>query len=168
MSKLLAVRTAQTPLFAEFVFNFNDYATDSVSGVKTTFGSSVALADPSSAVSGLVAGTGIVFDCIPMPQGAVIVGGELIVETAYVGIGAGATLNVGIAGATSGLVSAYDLDAAVANARTALLLTTALACNGGANIRLTLAGMTATATAGKVRLRVSYTLDNRANEVIGA
>jgi hypothetical protein len=101
-----------------------------------------------------------------MPRGAVITGGELIVETAYVGIGAGATLNVGIAGNTAALLSAYDIDAAVTNARTALLLTSPLLCNAGANIRITLAGMTATATAGKVRLRVAYTIDGKANETI--
>lgn len=166
MSKLLASRTAQNPLFAEFVFNFNDYATDSVSQVKTTFGSTVALADPNSSVAGLVAGTAIVLDAINMPSGAVITGGEVIVETAYVGIGAAATLNIGIAGNTAALLSAYDLDAAVANARTPLLLTSALVCNGGANVRMTIAGMAATATAGKVRVRIQYTIDNRATEAV--
>ena len=112
--KKLATRVSQYPLNAEFVFSFNDYATDSVDAVKKTFGSTSTLADPAGEVTGLQAGTGMVFDCIPMPLGAVITGGELIVENAYVGIGAGATLNVGIAGSTSALVSAYDLDAAAA------------------------------------------------------
>ena len=162
--KKIATRVSQYPLNAEFVFSFNDWATDSVDAVKKTFGSTTTLADPASEVTGLQAGTGMVFDCIPMPLGAVITGGELIVESAYVGIGAGATLNVGIAGSTSALVSAYDLDAAAAGARTALTLTAPLLCNGGANLRLTLAGMTATATAGKVRIRVEYTIDGRKSE----
>jgi len=166
MSKLLAARTVQRNLVAEFAFNYNDWAIDSVSQVKTTFGSTAAVADPSSAVSGLTAGTGITFDCIPMPIGAVITGGALIVETAFVGIGAAAVLNLGIAGNTSALISAFDLDAAAAGSRTALTLTAPLLCNAGQNIRLTTSGLTATATAGKVRVRVDYTIDGKADETV--
>jgi hypothetical protein len=165
MSKLLATRGAQRVMLSEFVFNYNDWAIDSVSQVKTTFGSTAIVADPSSAVAGLTAGTGIVFDAIPMPLGATIVGGEVIVETAFVGIGASAVLNLGIAGNTSALVSALDLDAATAGSRTALLLTTPLLCNGGQNIRLTTSGLTATATAGKVRIRVQFVIDGKMDDV---
>lgn len=161
--KKLASRTAQYPLFADFTFNHNEWVVDSVDQVKKTLGSAVATStDPAEA--GLTAGTGVVFDAIPMPVGAVIVGGEVIVEQAFVGIGAGATLNLGIAGDTAALVSALDLDAATAGARTALTLTKPLLCNNGQNVRLTTAGLTATATAGKVRLRVMYTIDGRAQE----
>ena len=111
MSKLLATRNAQFPLYAEFVFNFNDWAIDSVDGVKKTFGSTVLLADPAGSVTGLTAGTGMVLDCINMPLGAVITGGELLIETAFVGIGAGATLTLGIAGDTAqDAVSALEQD----------------------------------------------------------
>lgn len=173
MGKLIASRSAQYPLVQEFVFNHNDYTVDAVSGTKVTFGKAVTNSgtatakDPvtSDTVPGLTSGTGVVIDCIPMPVGAVILGGEVIVETAYVGIGAGATLALGVAGNTAALISAFDLDAAAANARQPLLLTSPLVSNGGANLRLTLAGMTATATAGKVRVRVEYTIDNRVNEV---
>jgi hypothetical protein len=162
--KLNASRTAQWPLMAEFVFTHNGWVIDSVDQVKKTFGSTVANStDPLE--PGLTAGTGVVFDCIPMPVGAVITGGEVIVETAFVGIGAGATLNLGIAGSTSALVSALDLDAATAGARTALTLTAPLLCNAGQNVRLTTAGLTATATAGKARVRVQYTIDGRTSEV---
>lgn len=162
--KLNASRTAQWPLMAEFVFTHNGWVIDSVDQVKKTFGSTVVNStDPLE--PGLTAGTGVVFDCIPMPVGAVIVGGEVIVETAFVGIGAGATLNLGIAGSTSALVSALDLDAATAGARTALTLTAPLLCNAGQNVRLTTAGLTATATAGKARVRVQYTIDGRTSEV---
>ena len=166
MSKLLATRTVQRKLVAEFVFNYNDWATDSVDQVKKTFGSTAVLADPSSMVTGLTAGTGIVLDAIPMPIGAVICGGEVIVETAYVGIGAGATLSLGIAGSATALVSALDIDAAVAGSRTALTLTAPLLANGGQNLRLTTAGLTATATAGKVRVRVQYTIDGKSDETV--
>lgn len=166
MSKLLATRTVQRKLAAEFIFNYNDWATDSVDHVKKTFGSTAVLADPSSVVPGLTAGTGIVLDAIPMPIGAVICGGEVIVETAYVGIGAGATLSLGIAGSATALVSALDIDAAVAGSRTALTLTAPLLANGGQNLRLTTAGLTATATAGKVRVRVEYTIDGKSDETV--
>ena len=162
--KLNASRTAQWPLMAEFVFTHNGWVIDSVDQVKKTFGSTVANStDPLE--PGLTAATGVVFDCIPMPVGTVIVGGEVIVEQAFVGIGAGATLSLGIAGSATALVNALDLDAATAGARTALTLTAPLLCNNGQNVRLTTAGLTATATAGKVRVRVQYTVDGRSNEV---
>lgn len=167
MPRINASRTAQWPLTAEFVFNHNGWVIDSVDGAKKTFGSTVANStDPSE--PGLTAATGVVFDCIPMPVGAVIIGGEVIVETAFVGIGAAATLSVGIAGNTTALVNALDLDAATAGSRTALTLTAPLLCNNGQNVRLTTAGLTATATAGRARVRVQYTMDGRATEVVAA
>lgn len=167
MPRLIANRVAQRALTQEFVFTFRDWVVDSVDGAKKTFGSTAANSvDP--AEPGLTAGTGVVFDCLPMPAGAVISGGSVIVETAFVGIGIGATLNLGIAGNTAALVSALDLDAAAAGSRTALLLTTPLVSNAGQNLRLTTAGLTATATAGKVRVRVEYTIDGRADENVGA
>lgn len=163
MPRLNANRGVQFVLAQEFVFAHNQWVVDSVDGVKKTFGSAVATStDPTE--PGLTAGTALAFDCIPMPAGAVITGGEVIVEQAYVGIGAGATLSLGISGAATALVSALDLDAALAGARTALTLTAPLTCNAGQNIRVTTAGLTATATAGKVRIRVQYTIDGRAHE----
>lgn len=163
--KRLASRTAQRKLAAEFVWRYNDWVIDSVDGVKKTFGSTAALADPGGSEPTLVAGTGLVFDAINMPQGAVICGGELICEEAYVGIGAGATITVGVAGAAAALLGSTDLDALTAGSRTALLLTAPLTCNGGANVRMTTAGLTATATAGKFRLRVEFTVDGKSDEV---
>lgn len=162
--KKQASRSAQYPLFAEFVLGYNEWVQDAVTLVKTTFGSSVANStDPTEA--GLVAGTGVVFDAIPLPVGAVIVGGEVIVEQAFVGIGAAATLILGVEGDTTAYLASTDLDAAVVNTRIPLLLTKALASNGGKNLRLTTAGLTATATAGKLRIRVQYTIDGRTSEV---
>ncbi len=162
--KTNASRSAQWPLMAEFVITHNGWVIDSVDQVKKTFGSTVANSvDPLE--PGLTPGTGVVFDCIPMPVGAVIIGGEVIVETAFVGIGAGATLSLGIAGSTTALVNALDLDAATAGSRTALTLTAPLLASSGQNLRLTTAGLTATATAGKARVRVQYTIDGRTSEV---
>jgi hypothetical protein len=52
----------------------------------------------------------------------------------------------------------------LAAGRTALLLTTPLVSNAGGNMRLTFNYTVANATVGKVRLRVMYTLDGRAQE----
>ena len=163
MPRLNASRSVQYPLAQEFIFSFNNWVVDSVDGVKKTFGSTVPNStDPLE--PGLIAATGLVFDAIPMPPGAVIVGGEVIVEQAFAGIGAGATLSLGISGSTTALVNAMDLDAATAGSRTAVALTTPLVCNSGQNVRLTTAGLAATATAGRVRIRVQYTIDGRAHE----
>ena len=167
--KLLATRTAQTPLVAEFTFNFNNWVIDSADGAKKTLGSSVALStDPSeSGLTGAAAAT-VTFDGIPLPPGAVICGGEAVVETPYAGSTA-ATLSLGVAGSLTSLLNAVDMKAA-AGTRTALTLTTVqlLANAAGANLRATIAYTVANATAGKVRVRVMYTIDGRANENIGA
>lgn len=163
--KKIASRTAQSPLVAEFTFDWNDWVIDTVDGTKKTLGSTVALSkDPGeAALTGPVANT-IVFDCIPLPPGAVLCGGELIVETAYAGCTA-ATILLGIAGATSGILGSTSLMAA-ASTRTALLLTTALQSNAaGANVRATIAYTVANATAGRIRVRLMYTVDGRMSEV---
>jgi hypothetical protein len=160
--KLLASRTAQYPLIAEFMFNWNNWVVDSADGAKKTLGSTVALStDPNEALLTGAAAATIVFDAIPLPPGAVITGGELIVETAYAGSTA-ATVSLGIAGTTTALLNAVDLKTA---ARTALTITSPLLANSGQNLRATIAYTVANATAGKARLRVSYTIDGRASEV---
>ncbi len=160
--KLLASRTAQYPLVAEFAFNWNNWVVDSVDGAKKTLGSTLALStDPNEPLLTGAAAATIVFDAIPLPPGAVITGGELIVETAYAGSTA-ATVSLGIAGTTTALLNAVDLKTA---ARTALTITSPLLANSGQNLRATIAYTVANATAGKARLRVAYTIDGRASEV---
>lgn len=162
--KKIASRTAQTPLVAEFNFNWNDWVIDSVDLTKKTLGSTVALStDPNeTGLTGPVANT-ITFDCIPLPPGAVICGGELIIETAYAGSTA-ATITLGIAGSLTSILGSTSL-MATANTRTALLLTTALVSNAGANVRATIAYTVANATAGRARVRLMYTVDGRTSEV---
>ena len=163
--KKLASRSAQSPLVQEFSFSWNDWVIDSVDLTKKTLGSTVALsADPAEVgLTGPVANT-ITFDCIPLPVGAVLVGGELIIEQAYAGSTA-ATIQLGIAGALTTVLGSTSLMAA-ANTRTALLLTSALQhVAGGANLRATIAYTVANATAGKARVRLMYTIDGRAQEV---
>lgn len=160
--KLFASRSAQYPLVAQFLFNFNNWVNDSVDLAAKTLGSTVALStDPTQAgLVGPVANT-VVFDCVPMPVGAVITGGEIIVETAYAGPTA-ATLSLGTAAATTSLANAVDLKTV---GRTALTLTSSLAAGDGSNLRMTLNYTVANATAGRVRVRVMYTIDGRAGEV---
>lgn len=165
MGKLYASRTAQYPLEQSFDFSWNNWVVDSVDGTKKTLGSTVALStDPNeAALNGPVANT-IVFDCMPLPAGAIVTGGEVIIDTAYAGSTA-ATLSLGIAGATASLASAVDLKG-TAGTRTALLLTSALQSNAaGANVRATIAYTVANATAGKCRVRLMYVVDGRSNEV---
>jgi hypothetical protein len=164
-TNLKATRTVQYPLVAEFTFEHDDWVIDSADGAKKTLGSTVALSKgpAETGLTGPVANT-ITFDCIPLPPGAVLAGGELIVEEAYAGSTA-ATITLGIAGALTGILGSTSIMAA-ANTRTALLLTTALQSNAaGANVRATIAYTVANATAGKIRVRLMYTVDRRANEV---
>jgi hypothetical protein len=164
---LKAARTAQFPQFAEFVFTHRNWVVDSANGAKKTLGSTVALSDdPTEAgLTGPAANT-IIFDAIPMPIGAVITGGEVIIETPYAGSTA-ATLSLGIEGSATALVNATNIMAA-AGTRVALTLTAPLLCNSGQNLRATIAYTVANATAGKVRIRVFYTIDGRAHEVVHA
>ena len=162
--KKLATRTVQFPLVAEFVIKHNEWVVDAVAGSKKTFGSTVALStDP--AETGLTSGKNstVTFDAIPMPIGATIVQGEVIVGTAFVG--STAALSVGIAGNTAVYVSALDV-AATPSAAFAVTTTVPLASNNGQNIRLSLALGNGDFTAGEVRVRVMYTIDNRASEVV--
>lgn len=162
--KLIASRTAQWPLVASIALAFNSWVTDSVDLSSKTLGSTVAAStDPTQpGLVGPVANT-ITFDAIALPVGAVITGGEVIVEAAYAGSTA-ATLSIGKAGALTLLANAIDLKAA---GRTALTLSdvSQLGFQDGSNVRLTLTYTVANATAGKVRVRLTYTVDGRANEV---
>mgnify|MGYP001398544025 CR=1 FL=1 len=161
--KKLATRIAQYPLYAEFAFTFNEWVVDSVDGTKKTLGSTVVNSTDAQEplLTGPVANT-IVFDCINMPPYAVITGGELITETAYIGCTA-ATVSLGIAGSTTALLNASSIMAA-AGTRVALTMTAPMLANAGQNLRATIAYTVANATAGKARLRVQYTIDGRGGE----
>lgn len=145
MAKLIASRTAQYPLMQEFTFNFDDTATDTVAGTLKTFGSTF--------------GQSLVFDAMPLPPGATVVGGEVIVETAYA-TSTAATISVGDSASATRHASAVDLKTA---ARTALTLTGFR--GAGENIRLAVNSTVANATAGKATVRLLYTIQGRSNEV---
>lgn len=150
MPLLTKTRTAQRIQAAEFVANFNDTMVD-VNGVTKTFGS--------------VFGDAGTFEVINLPMGAVITGGELIVETQGVGPTA-YTVSVGHSDSATALLGATSLLAS-SGTRTALT-GLGLACNDGKNVRIAIASTVANASAGKFRIRVQYTMDGRAEEVVSS
>ena len=142
-------RASQWPLVAEFTASFNDTAADAVTGAVKGFGTTIA--------------ENLILDAIALPQGAVVCGGEVIVETQGVGPTA-YTVKLGVSGDDACFLAASDLLAA-ANTRYPLLLTKQLAAVDGKDLRLTMASTVAAATAGKFRIRVMYTIDGRADNL---
>jgi hypothetical protein len=141
MATKLATRGAQRVLSAEFIFNITDVML-STSGVSTAF----------SAAAGI-------FDVIKLPQYAYVVGGDMVVETAS-NDSSTATLKVGDDADDDRYLTATSIKSA---ARTALTLTGYV--TDGSPIRITLANAGGDATAGKVRIRVEYVIQNKMDEV---
>jgi hypothetical protein len=142
MPRLAATRGSQFPLVAEFTFNFNDTVINT-SGVETAF----------SAVGPLIA------DVINLPNGATVIGGEVVTEAAVTGSTA---YNVSVGDAT---VADRYLTATnrLAAGRSALTPTGYVGV--GEQIRITVNPTVATATAGRITVRVQYVIRNRVNEV---
>lgn len=143
MALLKATRNAQWPLMAEFTFNFDDTMVD-INGVTKNF---------------KTFGGNPVVDAINLPANATVIGGELIVETAYTGTTV-ATVSIGDSASATRYGSTVNLMSA---ARTALTLTGFR--GAGENLRLTFNLTVADATAGKATVRVLYTIQGRSNEV---
>lgn len=141
MSKLIATRGQQYPLVAEFTFNFDDTMVDINGALKDfkTVGSTVV-------------------DAINLPTGAIVIGGEVVTETAVSGSTA-YNVSVGDSGSATRYLSATDR---VAAGRTTLVPTGYV--GNGEQIRVTVAPTVADATAGKVTVRVQYVVRNRVNE----
>lgn len=143
MALLKATRNAQWPLMAEFTFNFDDTMVD-INGVTKDF---------------KTFGGNPVVDVINLPANANVIGGELVVETAYTGTTV-ATVSIGDSASATRYGSTVNLMSA---ARTALTLTGFR--GAGENLRLTFNLTVANATAGKATVRVLYTIQGRSNEV---
>lgn len=141
MSKLIATRGQQYPLVAEFTFNFDDTMVD-VNGVLKDF---------------KTVGSTVV-DAINLPTGAIVIGGEVVTETAVSGSTA-YNVSVGDSVSATRYLSATDR---VTAGRTALVPTGYV--GNGEQIRVTVAPTVADATAGKVTVRVQYIVRNRVNE----
>lgn len=157
MANLKQARGAQWPLMAEFTFDVSTAANDSM---PTTVGNTIGGASPAynAAVVAIGSVGTNIFEVIALPPGANVIGGELVVETAVVGPTA-STITVGDSGSATRYLGSTDMKTA---ARTALTLTGYRGT--GENIRITVANTVAVATAGKVTLRVLYTVQNRLNE----
>lgn len=143
MAILKASRTAQTVLSAEFAWEASDTMLNTA-GASDGFKSAAAHA----------------FDIINLPPGAVVVGGELEVGTAF--DGSTYALIVGDSASTNRYLSTADRKAA---GRTALVPTGYVSL--GEAIRLTVTP-TGTTTAGAGTIRIQYIVTGRANEVQAA
>ncbi len=143
MAELKKSRNAQTVLSAEFTFNFDDTMVPAAGGAAVAFSTVAAHA----------------VDVMALPRGATLVGGEVVTDTAFTGPTA---VNVKVGDATSDNRYLGTTDKVLA-ARTALV-PTGFKSTGEA-IRLTVTPTVAPATAGKMTLRVQYTMENRVSEV---
>lgn len=143
MSLLIKSRTAQWPLVQEFTFNYDDTMLNTA-GVSHDFVTAAAHA----------------FDVIPLPVGAIVIGGEIVTETAFNNVTTLAVI-VGDSGSTNRYLSTADRKGA---ARVALVPTGFV--GAGENIRLTVTPTWGGApTTGKFTLRVEYIIRGRSNEV---
>ena len=140
MPKLNAARSAQYPLAAEFTFSVGDTMTNAAGAL-----------DNFSTV-------GIhVFDVIPLPPGATVIGGSITTDVAVTG----GTFNVSLGDAVS------DVRYLAATNRTAAGTSPALTpgyIGAGDNVRLTANVSVGAATTGKFTVRVLYTVLNRSQE----
>lgn len=144
-----ANRGVQPLLMSEFVANFNDTGVDAVTGATKGFGTTIA--------------ENLVMDTNLLPVGAVIDHGELIVETQGVGPTA-YTAALSLSDGTVLLAATSLLTAA--GTRTTFSGTGFAQSLAGVNVRVTMASTVAAATAGKFRIRVFFTIDGKANEVV--
>jgi len=143
MAKLKTTRGLQSPLVAEFVF---DVVNDEMVNTGGTLDNFKTVASH-------------VFDAIYLPPGAVVIGGEVTTETAVTGSTA-YNVSVGDATLATRYLGATDR---VAAGRTPLVPTNLV--SAGEQIRVTVAPTVATATAGKISVRVMYVVRNRVTEV---
>lgn len=145
MAKLLASRTAQYPLCAEFEFNFDDT-------MKNTSGALVDFGKTNIAAS--------VFDMINVPEGAVIIDGEVVTDVAF--DAATYTIAVGDSAVANRYLTATDKKGV---GRTALVPTGHR--TEGKNLRVTVTAADV-CTTGKATVRIQYVIRDRAQEVCTA
>ena len=141
MAVLKSTRNAQWVLNAAFTWNFDDTMIDAVTGVSGTFASAAAHT----------------VDVIGLPPNAVIIGGQLVVTTAF----NGSTYPVVVGDSTTA-----DRYLTTADRKAAALVP--LVPTGyvgiGENLRLTITP-TGSTTAGVATVRIQYVVVGRANEV---
>ena len=144
MAQLKAARTAQYVMEAEFTFNFSDTMVNTA-GNTVDFGKTN------------LGGAAGKFDIINLPENCVVLGGEVITETAF--DTAGFDVTIGDAGSENRYLSSADLKGA---GRQALTPTGAY---NASNLRMTFSSDDA-CTTGKMTVRVQYVQPGRANEAV--
>lgn len=142
MTAKIKSRTAQWPLVAEFTFTIGDTMTNA-SGAADAFATAAAHA----------------FDIIPLPPGATVLSGHVVTNTAFEGSTAYNVI-VGDSASTNRYLTTTDKTSA---ALTALVPTGYV--GAGENLRLTVTPTVATATAGKLTVRITYVVSGRTSEV---
>lgn len=141
MSKLIASRGSQNVQCAEFTFEYDDTMLDT-SGALKDFGKTNTAAST--------------FEVINLPPEAVVVGGDLITETAF--DAATYTVSVGDADSATRYLGSTDKKGV---GRTPLVPT---GHRSGGNLRITVTAADA-CTTGKATLRVLFITPNRITEV---
>lgn len=106
-----------------------------------------------------IADTGVAVNAIDLPYGARIIGGEVLVDTAF---NPGTSLVLDIGDAITGNRYVNDVDLKVVG-RTALVPTGYVSDGGAVTITPTLVG--AAATQGAARLSLQYVIKGRAGQV---
>jgi hypothetical protein len=146
MATLKATRGAQRVKTARFTWNFNDTMVNTAGA---------------SADFGLTNVSATSWDVINLPPNSVVVGGDLVVETAF--DTASYTMTVGDSGSAGRYLASADKKAA---ARTALT-PTGFVNTDGLNIRVGITNADV-CTAGKAHLTVEYITVGTVDEVIPA
>lgn len=141
MALLKKTPAAQWPLVAQFDFSITDTMARVADGVAQAF-----------------SGASAAYDVIPLPYGAQVIGGDVVVLTVSDDTGT-ATMSVGDSASATRYLGATSIKAA---ARTALVPTGYQGL--GESIRLTVANQNANATTGRVRTTVLFTVEGRASE----
>lgn len=145
MAALKATRTSQRPLVARFTWNFDDTMVNSA-GNSVDFG---------AANAGGAAG---IFDVINLPVGAVVIGGSLVVETAF--DTAGYDVTVGDSASATRYLGSTDVKGTGVTA----LVPTGYRNTGGLNLRMAFASDDV-CTTGKAHLTVEYIIEGKSEEV---
>jgi hypothetical protein len=139
MSKLIASRGAQYALSADFTFNFDDTMV-AADGSTKDFGAS---------------DLSIVFDIINLPEGAVVIGGAIVTETAF---SSAFTVTIGDSAAPARYLASTAITAA------GVKTFTPTGYRGqGENLRLTATAASAE-TSGRATVRVDFVIADRQNE----
>lgn len=159
MATLKKIRNAQWPLVAEFVCN------PAVDLMATVVGNVIGGASPPTspaptvqAIGGFYAGVAQIYEICGLPPNAVVMGGDINVETAIVGPTV-STVSVGDSAGATRFASAVSL---LSSARTALTLTPFR--GSGNDVRITITNTVAVVSAGAFSIRIFYIITGRANE----